>query len=188
MVKEIKRKLFHFLSAVYASGFYFLGREAVLKILVPILAVEGMIEAVRLFSPSVNAKLMFLFGGIHREDEMHRFSGIFWTLAGSVLTILLFKDRNVVLCSMGYLIFSDAAAALVGVPFGRHKYLGKSLEGSAACFTASLLVGLAFLNPPLALLTAMLVTVVEFLPLPWNDNLWIPTLSGCFLTFKSIIL
>ena len=189
MAREIKRKLFHFLSLLYAAGFYFMGREAILKILVSILVIEGSIELVRLCVPRFNAWIMPLFGGIHREEETHKMSGIFWTLLGSVLTIWLFKDPMVVLCAMGYLVFADAAAALVGVPLGRHGFMGgkKSWEGSAACFLASWLVGLAFLNPLWALGAAVLVTAVELSPLPWNDNFWIPLLSGGFLTLRTVL-
>ncbi len=188
MAREIKRKLFHALSLVYAAGFYFLGKEPVLKILVPILIVVGIVESARLLFPKFNQAIMPLFGGIHRESEMTKFSGIFWTLLGCILTIWIFKDPKIILCSLGYLVFADAAAALVGVPLGRHKFFGKSLEGSLACFVASVLVGLFFLSPLWAVAAAVFVTAVELAPLPWNDNFWIPTLSGCFLTCKSIIL
>jgi len=182
MIKEIKRKLFHFLSLLYATGFYFMGREGILKILVPLLVVEGIVEVTRLIMPRFNGWMLSLFGNIHREAETKRISGIFWTLLGAVITIGVFRDPKIVLCALGYLVFSDAAAALVGVPLGRHKFLGKSVEGSLACFAASFLVGLAFINPLLAAASALLVTGIELLPLPWNDNFWIPILSGCFLT------
>ena len=182
LIKEAKRKLFHFLSLLYAAGYYFMGREAVLKILVPILVVEGAIEATRLYVPRFNAWIMPLFGGIHREEEMRRVSGIFWTLLGSVITISVFKDPKVVLCALGYLVFADAAAALVGVPLGRHKLWGKSWEGSSACFAASFLVGLAFMDPFWAVAGAAIVTAVELSPLPWNDNFWVPLVSAVFLS------
>src|SRR5438105_4565266 len=102
MRKEIKRKLFHFLSLLYAAGFYFLGREGILKILIPLWLAEGALELARLFSPALNAKLMGFFGGIQREHEAHKVSGIFWTLLGAILTIGLFKDPKVVLCALGY--------------------------------------------------------------------------------------
>lgn len=188
LAKEIKRKLFHSLSLLYAAGFYFLGREGILWILVPLLAIEGTLEIARLCIPRFNEWILALFGGINREKEMNRMSGIFWMLLGASITIAVFKDQKIVLCALGYLTFSDAAASLVGLPLGRHKFLGKSLEGSLACFVASFLVGLAFINPLWALASAFLVTAVELLPLPLNDNFWIPILSGCFLNLIRITL
>lgn len=178
---EIRRKIFHFLSLVYAMGYFFLGRERVLAILAPILVVEGALEFSRLFLPRLNQRLLALFGGIHREEETRRVSGIFWTLLGSVLTFWLIPDRAATLCAMGYLIFGDTAAAFVGVAFGRHRFGNKSVEGSAAFFAVSFAVGLAFFPPSIALIGALFAALVEMLPLPFNDNLWIPVVSGLFL-------
>ena len=182
MAREVKRKLFHYLSLVYAAGYVVMGLS-VLKILIPVLLIEASVEFGRFLFPEANRKLMGLFGGIHREEESHRASGIFWTLLGSTLTVALFRDRAVVLCSMGYLVFGDSAAALAGVKWGRRQILpGKSVEGSAAFFIASLAVGLYFFPPPAALAGALLATCVEMLPLPWNDNFWVPLVSAVFLS------
>ena len=179
---EIKRKAFHFLSLVYALGYFFLERHLILMILSAILVIESVVEFGRFFAPKLNMKIVGFFGGIHRQEELLKPTGIFWTLLGSLVTMGLFQDRNVVLCAMGYLIFSDAAAALIGVRYGRHKFGKISLEGSAACFFVSVVVGLFFLELPMALLAAVFVTIVEAVPLPYNDNLWIPLLSAVFLT------
>ena len=184
MKKEIKRKAFHFLSLVYAAGYFFLERGTVLEILGTLLAVESCVEFGRFLVPGFNQKLVGIFGGIHREEEVRRASGIFWTLLGSFLTMLLFRRREVVLCAMGFLVFGDAAAALVGIQFGKHRiFHGKSLEGSLAFFLVSLAVGLFFFSPLPALVGAFLATLVELIPLPYNDNLWIPLVSALLLTF-----
>lgn len=158
-----------------------LEKSLALKILGSLLAVEAFIDFGRLLVPGLSAKIVGLFGGIHREGEVSRVSGIFWTLAGSFTLMLLIPDRTAVLCAMSFLIFGDSAAALVGVPYGRHKFWGKSVEGSAAFFTASALAGLFFYDPVIAFAGALVATLVECLPFPWNDNFWVPVLSGCFL-------
>jgi len=180
--KELKRKVFHFLSLIYALGYFFLDRTVILRVLSVLLVIEAVVEFGRFFAPKLNSKLVGMFGGIHRGEELLKPSGIFWTLLGSLTTMGLFRDRTVVLCAMGYLIFGDAAAALVGVQFGRHKLRGKSLEGSAAFFVVSLIVGGFFLDPLTAVVAAVFVTFVEALPLPYNDNFWVPVLSALFLT------
>ena len=183
---ELKRKVFHFFSLIYAAGYFLLERGSILRVLTIILALESSIEFGRFLFPRLNEKMVALFGGIHRQEELHRPTGIFWTLLGSLLTMALFHDREAVLCSMGYLIFSDAAAALVGVRFGRHRFLmNKSVEGSIAFFSVSLAVGLFFLDFPVALAGAVFATLVELTPFPWNDNLWIPLVSASFLSVIS---
>ena len=182
---EFKRKAFHSLSILYGLAYYFLERKAVVEMMGGLTCAEGLIEFGRLYAPALNARLMGWFGGIHRAEEKRKVSGIFWTLLGCWMTIFLFRDRAVVLCALGYLAFSDAAAGLCGVAFGRHEILGKkSLEGSLACFAASVAVGSMFLPLPGALAGAAVVTLVEILPLPFNDNLWIPLLSALFLSLK----
>jgi dolichol kinase len=82
-----------------------------------------------------------------------------------------------------YLVAGDAAAALVGRRFGRHRLGRKSLEGSLACFAVCLGLG-ALLLPgrPLAVLGGALVaTLVEALPLPVDDNLSVPLLGAAAL-------
>jgi len=181
--KEIKRKVFHFFSILYTLGYIYFDRFFLLKLLTGLWLLEGTVELGRFFFPSYNEKIMGLFGGIHREEETRKFSGIFWTLLGSLLTMWLFKNRSVVLCSMGYLILGDAAAALVGVQFGKTILLkGKSLEGSLAFMVASFTVGIFFFPFWLSLLGAVCATLIELSPLPFNDNLWVPVLSAWILS------
>lgn len=186
--KEFKRKIFHLFSLGYALGYYFLGRNPTVIILGLLLAVESAIEFGRFFFLNFNSKLVHWFGGIHREQEFYKSSGIFWTLLGSLVIIGLFPNRSVVLCSMGYLIFGDSAAALVGVRFGRHKIGKKSVEGTLAFFCISFLIGLFFLTPLTAFLGAIFVALIELVPLPYNDNFWIPVFSAIFLTAITIYL
>ena len=49
----------------------------------------------------------------------------------------LFEQKYTVLCGLLMWGFGDAAAALIGIPFGKHKIAKKSLEGSAAMFLAA---------------------------------------------------
>ena len=181
--KELKRKSFHLLSSLYLLAYIILGRSPALKILVPILAIEGLIEISRFIFPGMNQKLVDLFGGIHREDETRKISGIFWTLAGSIVTFWLIPNQRIVWIAMCYLISVDTLSALIGTRFGKHRLKsGKSLEGSATFLLVSFLSGLCFVAPLPAVLGALFATVVEAVPVPGNDNFWIPVLSGLFLS------
>jgi dolichol kinase len=60
--------------------------------------------------------------------------------------------------------------------------LGKSLEGSGACFLATFTAAFAVShNLRAAVLAAVTVTVVEALPLEDYDNIAIPMMVGCVL-------
>ena len=76
-------------------------------------------------------------------------------------------------------------ATAVGERFGRTKIVGgKSLEGTLAFFAAAVMSGvllsLTALPLPFGLLLAgaVVAAAVEVLPLPLNDNLTIPVISG----------
>lgn len=179
---EIKRKAFHSLALIYILGYLYLERNLFLKTMAALLTLTTLIEFGRFLFPKINMKVVGWFDNIRRSEELYRPSGIFWTLLGSILTMGTFTDKKVVLCSMGYLIFGDTVSALIGVKYGRHKFLNKSLEGSAAFFGAGIMIGLFFFNPWIAIAGSLFAAIIELLPLPFNDNLWIPTLSASFLT------
>lgn len=185
LMTELKRKSFHALSASYALLYALTSRSTTLFVLGGLLVVVGLIENLRLAYPELNRKLLGYFGGIHREEEEEKFSGVFWTLLGCVLTIFIIPEKNIVLAAMWYLILGDGLAALVGQTYGTLRVGHKSLEGSLACFISCWVVGMVFLpNLPgsnLALFGAMVATIIEAVPLPLNDNFWLPLLSGLAL-------
>jgi dolichol kinase len=74
----------------------------------------------------------------------------------------------------------DAAAALVGRRFGRHRTAwGKSWEGFGAGLVTNLAIGFAIPGVPIgaAVLGGVAAAVLEFAPLPLDDNLKV-TLGG----------
>jgi dolichol kinase len=95
--------------------------------------------------------------------------------------------RDIVIASLWFLALGDAAAALVGRSIGHIRIGDKSLEGSAACFLACWAAGMFFLDSPggkipEAAVGAFTAALLEALPMPLDDNLWIPTVAGLVLT------
>jgi dolichol kinase len=181
---ELRRKLFHLLTTLYIGAYWFLPRSFVLSgmAVLTIVAVAG--EIARLRSPAFNAWILAKLGSVHRDEELHKVSGLPWTLSGSFLTMLLFHDQTIVLVSLFYLAFGDAFAALVGRQIGRIRLFNgrKTLEGSIACFIACLVVGLFFFDWRLAVIGALVATSLEIVPWPLNDNFWMPLTSAAALT------
>lgn len=177
--QEGKRKLFHALGAGYALLYAVTDRPVALWALGAGLAVGAIVETVRLRNPALNRWLIDRFAGIHRDKETARPSGIVWTLAGCFLTSLLVPDRDIVIAAMLYLTVGDGLAGFVGRVWGRWRVRGKSVEGSAACFLGSWVVGALVLpSGAEAIWGAFLATVVEALSPPPDDNLTIPLLTG----------
>jgi dolichol kinase/phosphoserine phosphatase len=102
---------------------------------------------------------------------------------GILLTLLLFPAPA---SSAAIAIFAlgDSTASLVGgtlskkpLPFNR----AKTLEGTLAGFFFAFLAGSVFVSPWIALVGAAVAMTVEYLPLPINDNLLIPLVTGLVL-------
>jgi dolichol kinase len=181
--RELRRKFFHFAGLFYILGYRFLPRITVFWIMGILLIFVCLLDFSRLYYPYLNRFLFKLFGGLYRPEEEMRPSGLPFTFLGAFLTMFLFPQEKIVLCALGYQVFGDGLATLVGLGFGKIKILKKSLEGSIACFIVCLLIGLIFFDFKIALSAAFFATIIEMLPipLPFNDNLAMPLLSALFL-------
>lgn len=182
---ELRRKVFHLLTLIYFGAFTLLGADISLILIGTFVAFELVVEIVRLKSPAVNALLIGYFQGIHRPFEERKISGVFWTALGSFSTIALFKeDPKVVQTALLYLSLGDAAAALAGKSIGGPKWPGsdKTYAGSAGCFAVCWACGaLTGLPGEAALIGAAAAALIELLPLPLNDNFWLPVGSAAVL-------
>ena len=188
---EIKRKVFHHLSLVYLGIYWISPRWLSLLLFGVALLVLSGVEFIRLRRPEVNAWFLEKFDGIHRESEVLGPSGIFWTLLGCWLTVVIFTNKRIVLPALGFLVFGDTLAALAGKKWGkRHweKNPAKTWEGSAAFAAVSAAWAMLFVRWPVAILGAISGAWIEARPLPYNDNLWIPVLSGAALSVLNLVL
>jgi dolichol kinase len=188
---EIKRKLFHHLPLLYMGLYAAFPRWVTQWLLFLALVLLSAVEFLRIRRPEINAWFLARFGGIHRPAEVLHASGIYWTLLGCWATMVIFTNRKIVLAAMGFLVFGDTVAALVGQKYGRKPWPmnpSKTLEGSGGFALASLLWGLLFVRWPVAVLGAAAGAWVEARPLPWNDNFWIPLLSALFLSVCNLVL
>lgn len=103
---------------------------------------------------------------------------------GITLTLLVFPAPA---SSAAIAIFAlgDSAASLFGGLLGKRLPFNKdkTLEGSFAGFIFAFLAGSLFVPPLFALVGAVVAMVVEYLPLPLNDNVMIPIVTGLVLSF-----
>lgn len=99
----------------------------------------------------------------------------------AIILLYFFKDNvTIVLASLSVQVFADAFAAIIGINFGKHKILGKkTLEGSTACFVVAFLCLIYFYPIQIALIAALVATIIELLPL--DDNLWVPLFTATAL-------
>lgn len=115
--------------------------------------------------------------------------GELFLAVGVVASALLFLSGgpNAFLGSILVLAFADPLAALVGTRYGKHEYSvfgeRRTFEGSLVCFiVAALIIGVAGLSWPMALLGGAILALAEALAPRGSDNLFLPVLAGMLLT------
>jgi len=188
--KEIPRSFFHVLGGLILAGAgFFLPPPLNGYFLAVVFCAACVVEGARLLVPSVNRVARIVVGPFMRPGEERSLTGAIPFTGGVLLAFLLFP-RLVALASMVPLVFGDRAAFLAGKGFGKIKIGQKTLEGSLACFAASLAVYFfasffwsALFGYPLMVLAGASVigTLAEALPRPFDDNLTIPLAVGMFL-------
>jgi len=145
-------------------------------------------EYLRLHLSSSRNLFIRVFGSSLRDHEHNNLTGATYVFTGTVLCIFLFP-REIAVPSLLILSVSDTFAALIGIPFGKHQFLAKSVEGSSAFFVVTVLILFLFFpaNIFTNILVAIGVTVAEALPLNLDDNFLIPLLSGGLLSLTSLL-
>jgi dolichol kinase len=106
---------------------------------------------------------------------------------GALIALLIFPYQAAVIAILA-LAFGDGFASLTGKFFGKLYptfLLGKSIEGSLACFFAVFIIAYAFSGSVhISVLAAFTAMVVEAMPLGDYDNLAIPAAVGLVVNFS----
>lgn len=173
---NVARKIWHSLGiiipVVYWSGW--LDRAPLLWIVGITLIVLAVVEALRFTLRPVQRAFTFVFGLLLRDEEIKGPHSSLYFLSGIFVCVLLFP-KELACVALVYLAVGDTAAEVVGRRFGRVKLLGpKTLEGTAACFVSSAVVGLFLLPWPIALVGAAAATLFELVGTGNVDNATIP--------------
>jgi dolichol kinase len=181
---EVIRKLIHLASVAIPIYYFFTPRDVALELCVPVTLLVLAIDIGRHFYPPLETLFNRLFGWLlrrHETDrERKRLNGATWVLISATLAIWLFP-KIIAITGFCVLIIADTTAALVGRRFGHHRFLSKSVEGSAAFFASALVV--VALLPKVEYSTgeyvigaaaALVATVLEALPVDLDDNFLVP--------------
>lgn len=180
--RELTRKGLHLISATipvaYAAG---LSRPSLLLVLASGLAAAVVVEVARWRSARARAVFDFGVGSLLRDHEAKAVSGATW-LVIALLIAALFYPRDVAVAAMCAVSLGDAAAAIVGRGFRLPSVSQrKSLAGSAACFTVSVIAARMIANLAWreAILAGVLASAAERPRSPLDDNIRIVIAVGC---------
>lgn len=174
---------------IHAAGFFMpviasmIGVPIVASIIIVIALVYTASELLRLegFSlPVVSA----ITRHAANQSELFGFAAAPLYFAFGIVTTLLLFPAHAGGAAIAMFCLGDSAASLFGgmlttsLPFNK----GKTIEGSLAGFVFAFLAGTFFVSPQLALVGAAIAMTIEVLPLPINDNVSVPILTGAALT------
>ena len=142
-----------------------------------------LVEGARLKLPGLNNLLVSCFGLLLKEAENKKVTGATYLVIAALAAFLLF-DEPVAIAALLFLSLGDPAAALVGRRAPGIRLFGKSPVGTLAM----VLVGLGIAGVLTAagvadrhwglFVGAVAAGLAELLPLPLDDNITIPLVSG----------
>jgi len=159
-----------------------------LQILLGFSMIALLVEYLRMHLPLVQKGFLGIFGFALRSWEQESITGATYVFVGMSLTVFLFPGE-IAIPAILVLTISDALAALVGVPFGHHPFLSKSLEGSMAFFLSALAIILIFSTTPLliAIIIAAGLATLEAAPKRFDDNFLLPLTAGVLLLLATLL-
>ncbi|MCL2211656.1 MAG: phosphatidate cytidylyltransferase [Treponema sp.] len=187
---EIIRKSLHFLIAltpVMAS----INKTATIALLMIGTLGYTLMESLRLSGVRVPV-ISSITSMVSRPRDFGRFVMGPVTLGLGALLALLLYPSSAAAIAIYALAFGDGIASLAGKFMGKWRpafLLGKSVEGSLACFTVVLISALAVSGSmQIAFIAAFTAMIVEALPLEDYDNLAIPVTVGFTVQIAMAVL
>jgi len=183
-MNHIGRKLYHLIGGLgLLSAYYLLGRQRALLFYSILFIVVLLVDGARLVIPAWNRFVFTRFGSFIRRSEERKLTGTPPYVLGIGLSLFLYPTE-IATYAVCFLAVGDVAATTIGERYGKTRIGNKSLEGTAAFIVAAIGAGaiLSFTSVNLPLLVmilgALVAAGVELMPLPLNDNLVIPIVSG----------
>jgi len=191
--QEIWRKGTHIGALIIPGSYYAMGlsMSQMLTIMIPVALLMLLIDISRLRQWVFWRKIAAPIGGrmIRGHEHAGDFTGATYILISVCLTVAMYT-KPIAVAALTFIIVGDTLAALIGRRFGRHRFGRKSVEGSLACLTGTLLVAIFApdLALPVALFGATVAAITEALSTRIDDNISVPIISGLAMTLFSRIL
>jgi dolichol kinase/phosphoserine phosphatase len=174
---------------IHATGIFMpviagmIGVPAISAIIIAIAAVYTLSEFYRIKGRSMPV-ISVVTRRAASESELFGFAAAPLYFAFGIVTTLILFPAGASGAAVASFCLGDSAASLFGgtistsLPFNK----GKTWEGSLAGFFFAFLGATFFVSPLYALAAATIAMTVEVLPLPINDNILIPIITGAAMT------
>jgi dolichol kinase len=181
---ELKRKSIHLLCSLLPFlYYYYLIREQIILISSTISILFLIAEFLRFRNKLSKDLFRRIFDPLLREEEKNNhITGATYLFISATVTFIIF-EKNTAVVAVLILTIADSFAAIVGKMTDSGRFFSKSLAGSTTFFLISLFI-IALFFPAIGLVSviiAVLITILEALPLRINDNLLISLGTGFLL-------
>ena len=183
IIVEISRKFLHLFSSIIPLSYLWIFKEKslVLDLLLILSIFSILIELFRFKIELINNIFKKFFNFMLRKNELKgSITGATWLIIGNLITVYLYPIY-IAVPALIFLSIGDSFAALFGKKIPKLKIGNKSIIGTLAGIFSSLPIALLVnqaLPTHVLVIGAVTAMLVELLPLPLNDNLTIPILSG----------
>ena len=183
IIVEISRKFLHIFSLIIPLSYLWIFKDkSLVLVLLLILSIFSiLIEFFRFKIELINNIFKKFFNFMLRKNELKgSITGATWLIIGNLITIYLYPIY-IAVPALIFLSIGDSFAALFGKKIPKLKIGNKSIIGTLAGIFSSLSIALLVnqaLPTHVLVIGAVTAMLVELLPIPLNDNLTIPILSG----------
>ena len=191
---ELARKAIHISSIllpIYYRYVFNYDKKLMILVLSGLTLSTLVIELFRLENKNFHRYFHLLFGVVLRKHESYEFTGATYLLVSAMICVSFFP-ADIAFASMAFLAIGDTAAALVGMSFGKRKYISnnKTIEGTIACFVSTFIFGLWVFKEyaVLALIGAIAVSIAETVNIRIDDNVKIPIFSGIVMSIAMMVI
>jgi len=144
-----------------------------------------MVDLIRFKYQKLHQLFLKIFGSLLKEEEQNKKLTGATHLFISATIVIFFFNRESVIPALIILSLADALAAIFGSIFGTHRLFKKTWEGSLVFFFVSFIIIIVFtdLTTEVVFLISGLLTTIEVLPLPFNDNYSVAIGGALILSF-----
>ncbi|MCL2642754.1 MAG: hypothetical protein FWD52_04505 [Candidatus Bathyarchaeota archaeon] len=179
---------------IHAAGIFTPIIAQIIGLLPVIIFISGL-SIVYLISElaRLNGKNLPLISAITRhaasQSELYGFvAAPLYYAIGILLTLIIFPFPASA-AAIAIFTLGDSVASIVGGSLGIKLAFnkGKTLEGSLSGFACAFLASCLFVAPWIAVIGAAIAMIVEYLPLPINDNVLIPIVTATVLMLLLLI-
>ena len=149
------------------------------------------LDLTRIKLPLLNRLFLRFLAPFLKKTEDQRITGATYMLVATVVAFLVF-EQSVAVVALLFLSIGDPVAALVGTRTPGPRIFGKSPGGTLAFVGVSLLVVLVLVSSGYIqyhwgyILGALVAAGAELAPVPLDDNLTIPLLTGTAMQYSVV--